>query len=299
MTLRSTSLLCGLLAVVPAFAAQAGSIFRDLTWSATGAGAWVENLSRSSNPLDMREAMAYDSTFNAAGSRQLARNWLLGYSAEAGYHAIPEFSHNNLLTYGVRGRLQRKFGLGPLVPALTAQAGYRQTDARINAQDGGTLSASLHLSKRLLSSVRVGLDAAWLQHDARHATYDIQQHTFSIEAEWDITDRWRLSGSVGRLSGDIVATAGPTVWNRAITGLLGPAIGTYYNSTPWEVTDAYGPGWVSYQVKADVDLWSLALTHSFSANTSIDLRLSSAYAVNIVNVRYLQRHWGAGFNHRF
>ncbi len=296
--LRFTGLL-SLPALLAAAPAEPAGFLGNFSYSASGSGAWVENQSRSSNPLDMRETPVYELDFSAAASRQLARDWVLNYGAEAGLFTMPDFSRNNLFTYGVNGRLQRKFGLGPLAPVLSAHAAYAMTDARINGQDGGTLSGGVSFSKRLHPALRIGADATWLSHYARHNTYDLNQRTFSIEAVWDITDRLRLTGTAGWLKGDIVATAGAVVWGRAIGGLLGPTIAEYYNRTPWEVTNAYAPGWVSYSVEADVDLWSVSLGYAFSDKTTFDLRLSSAYAVNIVNVRYLQRQWGAGLVHRF
>ncbi|WP_438479445.1 hypothetical protein [Oleiharenicola lentus] len=300
---RKTSLvtLAAALGFSLAHAAPSGAagFLDNITVSANASGGWVENLSRSSNPLDMRESMQYDANVTAGASRQISRNWLLTYGADAGYYTIPEFDRNAYFTIGMRGGLQRKFGLGALAPVLSFNTSYVYKDARINSNDGGTLTGSVNLSKRIIPSVRVGATAEWLDHYAQGGVFDTQQRTLSIDAAWDITDKWRLSGSAGQLSGKIVATAGATVWGRAQAGFLGPAIAAYYNTTPSETTNAFGPGWVSYIVEADVDLWSVALTHSFSENTSVNLNLSSAYATNIVNVRYLQRTWGFGLAHRF
>ncbi len=267
--------------------------------STEASGAWVENLSRSSNPLDMREATVYDLGLDATRTRQIARDWLVSYGAEANGFLVPDYSRNNLFTYAANARLQRKFGLGPYAPSLAGQVSYGRTEARIDGQDGGTLSGGFSFAKRLHPAFQISLDATWLRHYAEHATFDLSQRTYTIEAAWDISDRWRLTASAGLLEGDIVATAGPAVWARALSGGLGPAIADYYNRTPWKITDAYGPGWVSYSVKADVDLWAASLSYAFSERTTLDLRLRSAYAVNIVNVRYLQRHWGAAIVHRF
>lgn len=277
----------------------AASFLSNVSLSASGSAAWVENLSRSSNPLDMREAMVYDVNVAAAKTHQISRNWLLTAGADASIYSVPDFDRNTRYGVGVRGGLQRKFGLGPLAPVLSFNTSYAYQDARIDADDGATLTGSINLSKRIIPSLRVGATAEWLDHYARSATYDIQQRTLSIDATWDITERWRLSGSAGRLSGRLVATAGAFVWNRAITGLLGATIANYYNSVPWEVTDGYAPGWVSYNVESDVDLWSVGLARRFFENTSVELRLSSAYATNIVNVRYLTRNWAIGVAHRF
>ena len=73
----------------------------------------------------------------------------------------------------------------------------------------------------------------------------------------------------------------------------------YYNSRPWSVTDIYGPAWVSYNVEADVDLWSLAASYALSDRTTAELRHSSAFVVNKIGVRYPTDSWGLSVVHRF
>jgi hypothetical protein len=155
------------------------------------------------------------------------------------------------------------------------------------------------VSKRVLTNLRFVADVNWHEHNARSAVFDLNQFCYTLEATWDISDRWTLSGSAGRLSGDIVANAAWSVWVRALRGDFGPAVSTYYNARPWSVTNVWGPGWVAYNVEAEVDLWSGALAYTVTDHTSVELRKSAAYVVNKIGVRYPTDSWSLTLHHRF
>ena len=65
------------------------------------------------------------------------------------------------------------------------------------------------------------------------------------------------------------------------------------------MTNLYGDGWVSYNVEADVDLWSLSLAYAVSDHTSLELRKSAAYVVNRIGVAYPTNGWALSLAHRF
>jgi hypothetical protein len=85
----------------------------------------------------------------------------------------------------------------------------------------------------------------------------------------------------------------------ALGGAFGPTIQQYYTARPWTTTHLYGEGWVSYNVEADVDLWSVSLGFSVSDRTSLELRRSAAFVVNRVGVTYPTDSWSVGLSHRF
>ena len=195
--------------------------------------------------------------------------------------------------------LQKKVGLGAQAWVMqgTVRGGYKA--ARFGADEGFSTAAELQLAKRVLPNLRLAANAKWLEHDAQSAVFDLNQSTYGIEAQWDINDRWTLAGSAGWLQGDIVANAAWPVWQQMLDGAFGPAIHSYYTSRPWSVTNLYGPRWVSYNVEADVDLWSLTLTYTFADHAALDLGYSSAYVVNEVGVTYPGNSWSARLNYRF
>lgn len=271
----------------------------NLSYSATGNASWVENLSRTSAEANRKDAATYELSLGATHRRQLARAWLLHAGADASFFTAPEYDLTNHAKLSARLGLQRKFGLGPLAPVLQFDTALAYKAARLDADRGWTTEASLRLAKRFTETFKASAGGQWIEHNARSATFDLVQHSFSVDATWDLTERWSLSGSAGRLSGDIVANASWPVWAQAISGGFGPAVFNYYTSRPWEVTDLYGSGWVSYNVEADVDLWSLAASYAASDHTTIELRYSSAFVVNKIGIRYPTDSWGLGVSHRF
>ena len=278
-----------------------------------GAAAWLEhlsvnasanatrvgNISRTSSEPTRKDATTYEFTAGLSQHRQLASSWLLELGADAAYLAVPKYERTNQLTAGPRLGLQHKFGLGPLAPVLQFDAAYNYKAALFAGDRGWTAEGGVRLAKRLLPTLKVAASSQWLEHYAASSIFDIQQHTLSGEVSWDLAEHWRLSGTVGRLRGTIVANAAGPVWASALGGGFGPTIANYYNSIPWTVTELYGPRWVSYNVAARADLWSLALAYALTEHSTLELRASSAFVVNHAGISYPTDSWGLGLLHRF
>jgi len=271
----------------------------NLHLTATGGAAWVNNLSRTSYEPTRKDALTYE--FKVAGSqpRQLAPSLLLVASEEIDTLSVPDFEKAGNLRTGGRLALQKKFGLGPLAPVLQVSAGTTYKSARFAGDRGWTTEASLQLAQRVLPNLRLAAGAQWLEHDAKSRVFDLHQHSYSLEASWDINESWSLNGSATRLHGDIVANAANAVWWKALSGGFGPAVQNYYTVRPWTETGIYGPQWISYNVEADVDLWSVTLAYAASDHTAVELRKSAAYVINKVGVRYPTDSWALSLTQRF
>jgi hypothetical protein len=267
--------------------------------NASGTVSWVDNLSRTSAAPNRKDAATYELSLATSRHRQLAPDWLLHAGAEATVLSVPEYERADFLKAGARLGLQRKFGLGPFAPVLLLDTALTHKAARLAADRGWTTEASLRLAKRFTPALKAGVSGIWLEHAARSAVFDLHQHSFSVDATWDLSERWSLSGSAGRLSGTVVANAAPAVWTQALGGGLGPSVFAYYNSRPWEVTHLYGPNWVSYNVEAEVDLWSLTLACAMTGNTTAEVRYGSVFVVNKIGIRYPTESWGLSLVHRF
>ncbi|AOS45026.1 hypothetical protein Verru16b_02095 [Lacunisphaera limnophila] len=287
--------------ILPRALGQSGTApwVENLHLSATGTVAAVNNISRTSHQPTSKDATTFELNLTSTHARQLAPSLLLVATGEAGALLVPDFDRTDHQRLGGRLALQHKFGLGPQAPVLSVNAGATYRMARFDGDKGWTTEAGLELAKRVLPQLRLAASANWLEHAARRATFDLNQHTYAFDARWDIDDRWSLAGSAGRLSGDIVANAAWSIWGTMLAGGFGPVIFDYYTSRPWMVTDLYGPGWVSYNVEADVDLWSVALSYAWSDQTALELRKSAAYVVNRVGVAYPTDSWSLGLTHRF
>lgn len=275
------------------------SWLESVSLSAAASVNWVENISRTSNQATRKDTTTYDLSVSASRHQQLAPSWLLHLDVGAGYLAVPEYDLTSSGKLCLLAGLQKKFGLGPLAPTLQFDSGITYKAARLAGDRGWTADAGLRLSKRLHPAFKVSAGGQWLKHDADSPVFEIQQRSWSVDAAWDINNRWRLTGSAGRLHGTIVANAAWNIWGMALGGVFGPTVSTYYGANPWGVTNLYGTGWVSYRVDAVVDLWSLALACEMSDRMSLELRTSSAFVVNRIGVRYPTDSWGLGLNYRF
>lgn len=279
--------------------AGAAAWWEQLGVNASAAATRVDNISRTSSALSRKDATTYEFTAGLSQHRQLASSWLLELGADALYLTVPKYVRTNQLTAGPRLGLQHKFGLGPLAPMLQFNAAYNYKAARFAGDRGWTAEGGVRLAKRLLPTLKVAASSQWLEHYAAISTFDVQQHTLSGEVSWDIAAHWRLSGTVGRLRGTIVANAAGPTWASALGGGIGPTIANYYNSIPWTVTELYGPRWVSYNVAARGDLWSLALACALTEHSTLELRASRAFVVNHAGISYPTDSWGLGLLHRF
>lgn len=294
-----TVLLAALLA--PAAPAQATGVnwadYVHLTTSAEVAR--VENISRTSFEPTRKDATTFAVDVGGSLPRQLAPSVLFVGSGDLSSLFVNDYQLNNHVTATGRLALQKKFGLGPQAWVLqaTASGGYKA--ARLDDDQGFTSEAGLQLAKRVLPNLRFNGSIRWLEHDAKSAVFDLNQFTYGLDAQWDINEHWTLAGSASWLQGDLVANAAPAVWAQMLAGNFGPAIFNSYTSRPWSVTDLYGPGWVSYNVEGDVDLWSLTLTYSWTDHLSVDLRYNAAFVVNQVGVTYPTSAWALKLGYRF
>ncbi len=297
---RRLLLLAGLL-VVTAHAQEgsAAAWIDSLHLTASGTYAQTYNLSRTSYTPTRKDADTYEFSLSGSKPRQLAPNLLVVASGEISSLNVQEYFLNDNLRAGGRLSLQGKFGLGPLAPVLQVSAGSTYKAARFPGDRGWTTEAGVQLAKRVLPNLRLAAGAQWLEHGAKSEDFDLNQHSYSLEVNWDINERWSLSGNACRLEGDIVANAAWSVWAKAISGAYGPKTKDYYTARPWSVTNLYGSGWVSYNVEADVDLWSVSLAYAVTNHTTLELRKSAAYVINYIGVRYPTDSWGFSLTHRF
>ncbi|MCB1105278.1 MAG: hypothetical protein H7A44_12470 [Opitutaceae bacterium] len=260
---------------------------------------WAENVSRSSSALDWADAMTYVGGISADHRQQFNSSLTGMIQLQAGALFRPQYNRNDELNLGVTGELKQKFGLGPMAPVLSATGSITGKAARMNGNDGWTVTGALNASKRLTESWRLSATADWHNHYADSDTFNVRYQRIYGELFWDITDRWQLNYGYGRFWGDLTANASWTIWGRAIYGLLGPAISNYYNAMPWEVTDSYGPGWVTYRVYGKSRLWWLQVSPALTDKTSLSLRYDSVFTVNKVNVKYRTDKWTLSLLHNF
>lgn len=260
---------------------------------------WTENIHRASSPTDWRDALRYE----VRGAVSAFREWHSGFITTgelgAGLEHVPDFKSLDAATAGFSGTARQKFGLGAFAPSVALDAGLHARDTRLGFDDGWIATAGLRIGKRITRAWRAALHGDWQQHYARSAIFDTKQHRFFAVLTWDITERLQLSHGNGRLWGSFTANASSAIWPRAIGGALGPQIANYYNSVYWGVTDAAGPGWITYLVDGRVSFYWLELSPALGRNTALPLRFENRVSVNKVGVKYRQDVWSLSLLHRF
>jgi len=286
-----------LLGTVLAAAALPAVLAADLRLRASTT--WAENIGRSSSPADWHDTLVGEASVSVSLGRQLASGLTAGLTAEATVLASPRFERLGFATAGTRAQLQHKFGLGPLAPVVQASAGIAVREARISGDDGYSTSASLGLAKRFTETWRARVEGDWQQHYAASEAFDTHSQRLIGELAWDFHPRWRATYGYGRQWADFTATASQGVWSRALSGGLGATIAGYYNTVPTFVTDAYRPGWTTYRVEGEAELWWLELSPALSEQTSLSLRYDSVFTKNIIHVKYRQDLWSLSVLHAF
>ncbi len=297
--LRRLPLLALVLPLWPAsLPAQANPPVRSVSWpgsiavAASSTVARTNNISRTFNEPTRKDATTWNFTVNGSTHRQVSRETMLGLSAEAGSILEPSFDRNNRSFFGARANAQWKFGLGPFAPILHGDLGltYQATD--LKSARGFTTDFTLRAAKRIQPAVRMSVFARWSDHAARGRTFDTTQREAGIDVTWDFAEQWSFSASAAWQDGDLVVNASPVVWKAALADGANPRATAYYQTVDREVTELYGPGWVSYKNDARTNLWSAAVAYRASDELTLELHFSDLYVVNHVDARYPSRSLG-------
>jgi hypothetical protein len=263
------------------------------------AASWTENISRSSAPVDWRDALSLQSRATWGFQRQSPAGLLARGELSAGLLHVPRYDRLDAATAGVSGLLRKKFGFGAYAPAVALEGSLQAREARLAGDDGWTASAALNVTRRLTASWRVGATADWQEHHGASAVYDTAHHRVFGTVTWDINDRWSLSHGNGRLWGEFTANASPGVWASALAGGLGRPLAEYYATVPRLESEIFGPRWVTYRVEGRVSFWWLELAPALGRNTSLPLRYESLFSVNKAGIKYRQDTWSLQVVHRF
>lgn len=257
----------------------------------------VDNLSRSSSPADRRDAWVGRIEASASRRRQLTPGWGLTGEATAGAVASPDYRDLRTWRGGGSLRLQRKFGLGPYAPVFQVGGAAHGLESGIPGADRVEVRADVRLSRRFSDRWSAQTTLAWDEALAEGRTFDTGAASVELEMHHDLDERWRITAGAGWLSGTFTANASATVWQRALDGLAGARVASYYRTVPRHLTETYGPGWVTYRVRGDVRRWWVALSPALSERTSLTLRYESAEAENRADVTYRQHAWTLGWAH--
>ena len=285
MNLRISALALLLLPLGPVAFAAPGL---PLDYTAAATYLWTENLGRASGQTDFRDTSSIQADASVGTSRQFSSGLVGRLQLEAGALFVPDYELVNEATFGPRGILSKKFGLGPQAPVLAIEAATIGRLARIDENNGVTLQGAATLSKRFNSVLSARLRGDWQEHAAEANTYDVHHFGGEGSVSVDATDRVRFTLGGGYLTGTFTAGASAARFAGALAGSLGPEVADYYASVPKTVTDAFGPNWVTSRVEGDADYYFFELSPAITDQIALTLRYERTHATNIVDVDYRQ-----------
>lgn len=260
---------------------------------------WTENLGRASGQTDFRDTSSIQADLAIGTGRQLASGLSGELRIEASALSVPDYHRADEATFGPRAILRKKFGLGPDAPVLAFETAALGKLARVSENNGVTLQGALTLSKRFGPLFSAQVRGEWQEHVADSRTFDVHHRGIEGRLNFDPTDRLRFTFGGGYLDGTFTAGASAARFAGALGGALGPDVATYYAVTPQTITDVFGPGWVAYRVKGDVDYFYFEFSPALTDRLALNIRYERNHAVNIVNVGYRQDIFSVGALYRF
>jgi hypothetical protein len=281
------------------FVAVGSSRAQLLDYSATARATSAQNLSRTSNVPDQKDAMVYDGSVTGQWHRQIARNLTFVAEGEVGGEWVPKFDGLDTYQFGGQLALSYKFGLGSLAPVFRTGIEAMRYEVREDARSGWKTAVTASLSKRFTETWRASINGEWLDYAAQGHPFDVRNHRIGIDTTWDVTDIWQVNAGYSRLSGQLTANADGDAWERATSGALGAAVADYYESIPSAPSTVFGDDWIAYRIDCDADIWWLEISAALGPNTSLPLRYEAVKVSSHVGIGYDSEFWSLSIVHRF
>lgn len=284
-----------------ALACATASVFAApaIDYTAGATYLWTENIGRASGRTDFRDTSSIRVDLSAAAGRQIAPGLSGTLSLEGSALTVPDYDEADEASFGPRATLRKKFGLGPDAPVLAFETAALGKVARVSENDGVTLQSALTLSKRFGSVFSARIRGEWHEHVADGRAFDVHHRGIDARLTADLSDRLRFNVGGGRLEGNFTAGASAARFAGALGGSLGPAVASYYAVAPRSVTDVYGPGWIAYRVRGEVDYFYMEFSPAITDSLSLSVRYERNHAENVVNVGYRQDIFSVGVIYGF
>ena len=265
---KSPALLASLLFLGCALAPGAASPLLSSSASAS----WVDNITRSPYIDAAHDAAVYDVTGAAEWHNQLSRDVALQYGANAGYESCPKYDGLDRVLAGVQFAVRRKLGLGPYAPAFRAELSYTGDWYRESLRNGTRLVAGFSWTQRWNDSWQTVLAGDFLHNDGHAAAYDYHNRGLSLEARYDINERWQLAAGAERRLGEQITYA----WLGG-SGATFPYVFDIWKNTTGIST--FGKNWNAYSIDAHADSVWLSISPALGGNSSLPLRYEQTAVV--------------------
>lgn len=195
----------------------------------------------------------------------------------------------NSTNLGVSASLQKKFGLGPMAPLLSASMEVSHLDARHDPRDRWIYKAGLGIRKRVNERLDLSLDYEHLQTNPDDRGEDIpflvdnfgiggdvfriRRNSLTASLIFSVTERLSSYGSFSRQRGTIVASTVPD-----------PALVSIYDKAMFD--PVFGPGVVAYAIEADTNIFGAGLSWALNNHSALNLGYERRESKGGLNFKY-------------
>ena len=133
--------------------------------------------------------------------------------------------------------------------------------------------------------------ARYAGNDGRAASYDHHNRGLSFVTNYDLTERWQLSGGIRREWGEEVTYA----WVGGSGASYPYAYDTWKNTVE---VPTYGPNWKAYTIDAHTDTVWFSLSPALGPDRSLPLRIEQTAVVgrgesfrcHLISLSFVQRY---------
>ena len=225
----------------------------DWLLDATAGLVAYDNLGRARYVADHRSATAFE--LDAAGHVQPA--WqtpgAVTFDVWAGLERFDRFDAFNQLRAGIGAGYFDKFGLGPEAPwwSVSLRAGYHDYDSAL--RDGPAWQVSAALGRAFGERLDLAARATHRSQRGRSSVFDTDAAQIGVDVDYRPPAPFAVFAGLHWLRGEINSS------------IMQPGnVGPYWVDDP-----AFGPGWRSYRVDADVTTLTFGATFALGATTQL------------------------------
>jgi len=215
----------------------------------------------------------------------LNRDWQLSYGGSVQTSAWQEYDGLNLTEIGAHGTLRRKFGLGPYAPRLELRAEVAHQLSKVEEWSGNWVRVGATFAKRFSPQWQASLNGVYEQLYAERDVYSTVSTTTTLTVDFDPTDVWRFSGSVGYTDGDHLS------WCRN-------SWSSFVGTTKW-LDGIFGGDWFPYQSVAHTVAGAINLSRAIGPNSTLTLGYSVSETRSVKNHIYRDKVISLQFIHAF
>lgn len=170
---------------------------------------WNSNVSNANAAADRIDAVALRADANGSVRYSLGTNDAITPAIHVGVDAWPQFAELTSVVSGFGVTWERKLGLGPFVPIVSAAAAADRINVHNSDLSGGRYTGTIGIRKRWEETTQYAAKVEFARRESRDAVYRGQSTTLTLIVDHDLSDRVRLELTPYWRTGAVVSYATP------------------------------------------------------------------------------------------